>query len=170
MENVECVELYFTGKFSDDATLAFWIPEGIILSSRIDDLTLAHELGHALGLMDCFYTRKGRTLDCADLYVTRSTFVEGASNDEEVQGENAPNPVTLDWWHESWRGFYTMEDRVRTVIDGLLMHGMPEDGKFDIPGATVVGLDLSSVTNTCPVYIGVGYDLLNKENREVISK
>lgn len=51
----DSIELYFVGSFSEPETLAFHAPEGIVLNKKAVGTSMAHELGHALGLADAFH-------------------------------------------------------------------------------------------------------------------
>ena len=160
----DCVELYYTGRFSDSDVLAFRLPEGVVLSRSAVDTVLAHELGHVFGLSDAYYWLDKRGwLDCSSEPVRRSTFVD-------TRGEDPSFPyLILDWGNETGRGFYAADDTVERSIGKLLMHGHHAAGQIDIPGGFVISLDNHSPTNQS-VYVPVGIDVIEQKNEEVLSK
>ena len=52
-QNTGMLELYFVAELEGGAT-AFYIPHGIVIGSRANARTIAHEIGHACGLPDIY--------------------------------------------------------------------------------------------------------------------
>ena len=85
--------------------------QGIFVGIAAGDYTLAHELGHALGLDDCISYVEGENeqddyqLKGSDASVDRSIFPDGSG----------------DWMYETGRGFYEQSDLVGRILGQLLM-------------------------------------------------
>ena len=144
----DCIEVYFGGSFTDDDALGLWTEFGIFMSQRATANTLAHELGHALGLFDCYESVSG--VEMADMPLVGRWYFSVTSR---------------DWGRETGRGFYRKSDRYKRLIRCLLMHGYAalRNGD-DMPDLTFRGLSSEIPPYERPVEVGVScFSLLNSE-------
>ena len=96
-------------------------------------MTLAHELGHALGLWDCYDTYKAPEEEDSDedpLKITDAKLPISASRFQSSQ---------CDWGHETGRGFYASTDTYESILQQFLMYGEEIENhyNFDIPDGAV---------------------------------
>ena len=129
-----CINIYFVGDIrkgagGDGSPNGFRLPGCVFLKSDSADLTLAHELGHMLGLWDCYDRYKfpddedPLEVSDADLPISASRF------------QSRPR----DWGAETGRGFYASTDTYRSVLLQFLMFGeeIEYHYNFDIPDGAV---------------------------------
>ena len=158
-----CVEIYFTGSvIYRRRSVAVTTPYGIVVGKRkVKPMTLAHELGHALGLEDC-YARMRRS---AGVIVSVGGVEEPVDGQFFLFGNG-------DWGKEGGRGFYGMEDSKLAVTSMLLMHGFSSDAtKADVPTGRVLSLTRDSGIGTANVFRPkVGEAHIKKRNKEVYSR
>ena len=114
-------------------------PNAIAISPRANDATLAHEVGHACGLLD--------------IYDRRSL---GNNNFIHLPGPVAPDRMNpLDWAG----GFYAEGLQQAEFVQRLLMYGYTSDTKGCIPHGDVFGLNAQNTLAT----IKVGLDGMNRQ-------
>ncbi len=145
----DCVEVYFIGEISDQAARAIWCDGyGIVFSKDADGFTLAHELGHALSLYDCY----------------PKVQLSAEQDYEMVYIQRYNNPVdrrTLigdrDWGLETGRGFYEQEDTYGKVLSVLLMYGYDDVVPFmDIPDNQAYSLQEEAAISNDTTIVDVG--------------
>ena len=159
----DCIEIYFTGSVvARPGSLAAATPYGIVVGKRrVRQTTLAHELGHALGLNDCYARMKNGNI---------GGIVSVIYADDPVDGPFFDNGAG-DWGRESGRGFYATEDSKLAVTGKLLMHGFSSDVRADIPTGRVLSLTRDSGTGTPDTFWSkVGESCIKKRIREVYSR
>ena len=171
-----CVRIYFVGDIqSDEKIKGMATPYGVFMGRRATRKTLAHELGHALGLNDCYAFRlidKNRPLN----------------NDNCLSIEYADNPVDKalfkgvlgDWGEESGRGFYEASDTRKIIMQKLLMHGSvlssvgggvpTADERGDIPTKCVISLKRDAKASGETRISNVGEKAIEEKDSEVHSK
>ena len=158
----DCVEVYFIGSILyPKYYVAATPPYGVVVSKQASITTLAHELGHALGLEDCyvrFNRRDGMVASIirADEPVDGGFFMFGA----------------CDWGMERGRGFYGKDDSKLVTMRIMLMHGTGTNERMDIPAGKVISLPHDARTElefgTCNPKVGA--DHIKQENQEVYSR
>ena len=147
----DCVELYFIGEFSDHAAKAIWCSGyGIVISKEADGFVLAHELGHALRLDDCYPKYQlSAEQDYELIYVMRYN---------NPVDQRALNGVR-DWGHETGRGFYEKEDTYGKVLSMLLMYAYDDVVSFmDIPDNQAFSLREGAATSNDTTFVDVGVE------------
>ena len=158
----DCLKLYFVGEIISARmrVKAMHTPFGIVVGRRVTRNTLAHEMGHALGLDDCYafsalknggFVYLPYALECVDA----ATFLHEPG----------------DWGEESGRGFYEMSDTRMSVLMRMLMHGISvrPDSRCDIPADYVMSLKRDATTQQ-HVFRRVGERAIQPENQEVYSR
>ena len=161
--STNCIEIYFTGSvIYRRGSVAVNTPYGIVVGKRkVKQMTLAHELGHALGLEDC-YARMRRSA---------GVIVSVGGAEEPVDGQFFFHG-NGDWGNERGRGFYGVEDSKLAVAGMLLMHGFSSNViKADIPTGRVLSLTRDSDIGTAGVFWSkIGEAHIKKRNKEVYSR
>ena len=158
----DCVEVYCLGQFLDFKAWGLHTRKGIALCKDSPSTVLAHELGHALGLVDCYAYKP-------------------ISDEDEIAMTNADatlaadmfGSVANDWCAGSGRGFTGSADvRGKNIMD-LLMHGCAgvyTRNGFDIPSGKVKALHANSSTGEDVGYVSVGAEQIRQNNTEVYSE
>lgn len=121
------------------------------------ECTLAHELGHSLGLEGCHAS------------------IEDEEEEVKVSLEKYSLPLDPlvflerrgDWGNETGWGFYSRQDVVGEVLNQLLMRETLGDGKIDIPDGIVLSLRPRAVDQSMTWYPKVGARYLLKHNEEI---
>ena len=172
----DCVRIYFVGDIrSNEKIKGMATPYGVFVGRRATRKTLAHELGHALGLNDCYAFR----------LIDKSRPI---NNDNCINIEYADNPVDKtffrgvlgDWGAENGRGFYEVSDTRRNIMQKLLMHGSVlnavggvapvADERGDIPTKCVISLKYDAKASSETFISNVGEKAIKENNSEVYSK
>jgi len=159
----DCIELYFTGSVVyRRGCVAATTPYGIVVGkSKVRTTTLAHELGHALGLEDCYARMKNAKMGVVASVLHAEEPVDG----QFFRGGSG------DWGDERGCGFYAKEDIRLAVAGRLLMYGFSSDSRADIPTGWVLSLTRDSGTGTPDtLWSGVGESCIKKLITEAYSR
>ncbi|MCQ2394772.1 MAG: hypothetical protein MJ249_10835, partial [Kiritimatiellae bacterium] len=128
----DSVELYFVGDLTNGNAVAVWTPLGIVVGRNANPNSLAHELGHALKLLDCrFFKPSVSDPNYFVSIVPRSKLIDRMDF----------KPISGDWGDETGRGFYGKTDTFIGIQMKLLMFGGKVPGKCDIPDCQMRGTD-----------------------------
>ena len=127
--------------------------------------SLAHELGHALGLDD-IYMGLVRS--------SNSTVTKIAFPDEyKVVGRKYFADLIHDWGREAGYGFYERSDTLGTVAKELLMLGVGEEDVeegCDIPFSKVYGMPAERIDPEAAKLVPVGAEVMDPEKIEENSR
>ncbi|MBQ6337912.1 MAG: hypothetical protein IJI36_02095 [Kiritimatiellae bacterium] len=159
----DCVEVYFLGKFHETKALALWTEYGIAITKESPSCVLAHELGHAFDLQDCYCDRPS---DDGEAPITLSNAGSAVAADMFAS-------VAVDWCAGSGRGFTESSDTRLSTIKTLLMHGCSSKWSslgYDIPSGAVKGLHNGSADGNDSDFVNVGAEQLKPVNMEVYSR
>ncbi len=155
----DCVKVYFLGALKGENVNARKTSSGILLTRMAKDTTLAHELGHAVGLDDCYWYSKHQDRPLVFL----SNLNDTVDHAFFLFTEN-------DWGLESGRGFYEKSDTRRGVMSRMLMHGVRMGERADIPNGVVFSLRRNAYSPQQTFYPRVGANHIAPNNLEVHSK
>ena len=153
----DCIEIYYAGDIRgcSDAphvsTRAFQSKRGILIGSKVRMRDVVHELGHALGLDDCYVEFSEAVLQGRQNAITSLQFQNG----------------NIDWGRETERGFYERNDTVEATVMSLLMYGNSGDYGVDIPFGKVKALPEGGQQ---AIYIAVGANDVSTNESEVYSQ
>jgi hypothetical protein len=159
----DCIEVYFLGKFHGTKALALWTEYGIAITKESPSCVLAHELGHALGLQDCYCDKPS---DDGGPSIMLSNAGSAVASDMFAN-------VAVDWCAGSGRGFAESTDTRRYAIKTLLMHGCSARWSslgYDIPCGAVKGLHNGSGNGDDSDFVNVGAEQVKPVNTEVYSR
>ncbi len=129
-------KVYFVGEILNLYVAAAWLETGIVMDRSANRFTLAHELGHALGLTDIYHEQEGM-----DAQGRKAMFTLGERANAAKSGYFSSHP--WDWGEETGRGFYGRGDTLAATIERLLMHGRVSGWPGDIPDGRVFGMSRS---------------------------
>ena len=155
----DCIRVFCIGKFVDISANGANLPMGVTICRDHGRLTLAHELGHVLGLTDCYYSRKKKGSRKETVFLSRYASPVDEGDFSEKNG---------DWGSEHGRGFYSREDIKKEILRTFLMYGVGDDSRGDISDGSVRSLRVVDVINSNSVYraqVGVRY--FKKTDEEV---
>ena len=157
----DCVELYFVNEIEDlygNTPGAFKSPLGIVISKRTTAHAMAHEIGHALGLEDCYVlsTRKNPPIMLVGVDDPVNAAVFSATG--------------RDWGQETSRGFYPSGEHVRSILSEMLMYGVDVGESLDIPNGTVYSLRKNATTPRQTFSSKVGAEFIITDITEVYSR
>ena len=93
---------------------------------------MAHEIGHALGLEDCYSENDD---------VAPPVLV--ASGNDSI-GVSFFSNAGRDWGPESGRGFYPADATIRSILSEFAMYGADIGDLLDIPSGAVYSLRKSA--------------------------
>ena len=165
-----CINMYFVGsirrKAADkDGPNGFRLPGCVFVKSESPDLTLAHELGHALGLWDCYDTYKASEED---------------SDEDPLKVPDAKLPISSvrfqsrphDWGRETGRGFYASTDTYESILQQFLMYGEEIENhyNFDIPDGAVDCLNNNHHQDVSRGFGKIGAQNVNPTSEGVCAK
>lgn len=156
----DCVKVYFVDTLAysrsspGDRSFALYTEYGIVIPSGLQGPTLAHELGHALGLLDIY---SGHVASFNGGSVMRIDFPDA----EMVVGRETFSDSTHDWGLESGRGFYPRTATLKEIVNRFLMLGIQYDDAedefpSDLPFRSVWGLPLGAQTTQAAKYVKIG--------------
>lgn len=156
----DCIEIYLVGGIKDCEApshgmrpAAVWTPMGIFVQNGCYT-ALPHELGHALGLSDC-YDHVG-TIELPALH-------------EPVRAAQFSHKNQDFYGGAIGRGFYGKRDTRESVIKRLLMYGISCGGS-DIPFGAIEAFPDFEAANPTEESVGVGCLYFHESNNEVFSQ
>jgi len=158
----DCIKVIFTGPLQLRNVSAFTIlpaakMQGIIIGMGATSHSLAHELGHALGLEGCLESI-GDEEDEAFVCLEKNNFPMDASVFGGMDG---------DWMEETGNGFYERNDTLGKMLKKLLMWEVISDDKCDIPDGTILSLRNGAADFSDVWYPKVGAKHFRQSNQEV---
>lgn len=147
----DCIEVYFIGNLLNSRTVGLKTDWGVIITKAATSQTLAHELGHVLGLADCFEKSNGQLIDHGDEPITREMLEH----------------FDRDWGRETGRGFYEKDDTLARIIKSYLMNGISRSERIDIPHGAVHAWAKKDQNVKGFIHVGARY---RKPSWEIYSK
>jgi len=127
----------------------------IVVGRRSSAVAPAHELGHVLGLGDCYVmTAANELIVNGDEPVKRGDFSTGGQ----------------DWGHESGRGFYLLEDTLESLAESMLMCGSDTEQGRDIPWQWVRSLRRDTLLEDDTIEAPVGALYINRNHEETYNR
>ena len=157
----DCLELYFVNEIEDlygNTPGAFKSSLGIVISKGTTAHVMAHEIGHALGLEDCYVANKREN---------PPVMIVGI--DDPVNAAIFSN-AGRDWGEESGRGFYPSGAKVGSILQEMLMYGVDLGESLDMPNGTVYSLRKNATTPQQTFSSKVGAEFIKSEITEVYSR
>ena len=157
----DCIELYFvkeiTGSHDSDPA-AYKSPLGIVISKKSSDHVVAHEIGHALGLEDCYIANKRFS---PPIYIAgMGDLVSSQMFDDKCH----------DWGLESDRGFYPAHETIATTLPQMVMYGVDAGDSHDIPSGSVYSLRRNANASNRTFSSKVGANFIKVDITEVYSR
>ena len=134
-EGTDGLECYFVNAFYDEiGTIGYNCPSGAVLTAFADGRTLAHEIGHAMGLHDIYVSNASKTNDVITL--------------KAVDADERPRYGHLELdWNCGCEGhgaggvrYYGKSLMMNDIIERLLMHGEGSALGRDISYGNVFGV------------------------------
>ena len=155
--NHDCVELYFVGMITNNNAAAFRSVPGIAVSQLATSHVVAHEMGHALGLSDCYNyseVNANTTKDFSKIDISVACFASRMR----------------DWGSALGRGFYAKSDKYALVQQSFLMYGRDGKTSVDIPDGAVLSISNKAMSVGSAYHIPVGASAIKQNNSEVYSQ
>ena len=157
----DCVELYFVKRIINPRDIdpaAFRSTLGVVISKIATDHVIAHEIGHAFGLEDCYTVNKRKQppifLAGVNDHISSSVFAD----------------TRCDWGFESGRGFYPADETIGTALQWMLMHGVDAGDSLDIPSGSVYSLKKKARSSNETFSSKAGANFIKPNIMEVYSR
>jgi hypothetical protein len=151
--NTPEIAIFFVGDIlSRKNATAFNHHKWIVVGRKASEAAPAHELGHVLGLDDCYIlTAAGELIANGNMPVKRGDF--------STSGQ--------DWERESGRGFYSIADDLESLAEQMLMYGEDTGQGRDIPGQWLKSLRRDTIFEEDTVQAPVGAEYIKRNPEEV---
>ena len=137
---------------------AFRSTLGVVISKIATDHVVAHEIGHAFGLEDCYTVNKRKQppifLAGVNDHISSSIFAD----------------TRCDWGFESGRGFYPVDETIGTALQWMLMHGVDVGDSLDIPSGSVYSLKKKARSSNETFSSKAGANFIKPNITEVYSR
>ena len=157
----DCVELYFVKRIINPRDIdpaAFRSTLGVAISQIATDHVIAHEIGHALGLEDCYTVNKRKQppifLAGVNDHISSSIF----------------DDARCDWGLENGRGFYSADETIGTTLQWMLMYGEDVGDSLDIPSGSVYSLKKKAWSSNETFSSKAGANFIKPNIAEVYSR
>ena len=157
----DCVELYFVKRIINPRDIdpaAFRSTLGVAISQIATDHVIAHEIGHALGLEDCYTVNKRKQppifLAGVNDHISSSIF----------------DDARCDWGLENGRGFYSADEIIGTTLQWMLMYGEDVGDSLDIPSGSIYSLKKKARSSNETFSSKAGANFIKPNITEVYSR
>lgn len=128
------------------------------MSSLGSDYSLAHELGHILGALDC-YAKTKQAPSVTSWFNTILPRRRYFASQER------------DWGDADGRGFYAVGDMYNVLVRQFLMHGFDRDNQVDIPDGAALSLRKNALSQGDRFMSPIGASSFEQtKDSEVLSK
>lgn len=119
---------------------------------------MAHEIGHALGMEDCYIANK-----------RFSPPINIAGMGDPVSSQMFDDKGH-DWGLESGRGFYPAHETIATTLPQMVMYGVDAGDSHDIPSGSVYSLRRNANASNRTFSSKVGANFIKVDITEVYSR
>jgi hypothetical protein len=122
------------------------------------DHVVAHEIGHALGMEDCYIANK-----------RFNPPINIAGMGDPISSQMFDDKGH-DWGLESSRGFYPVHETIATTLPQMVMYGVDAGGSHDIPSGSVYSLRRNAKASNQTFSSKVGANFIKVDITEVYSR